>query len=83
MLAISEGTVLETLQDFVDATKQIPAFTASCAIIMWIWHTYAVWCRRYGLEDGITIFKFESDYISFVIHLPSKFDNTVFVSNHK
>jgi len=23
---------------------------------MWIWHAHAVWCRRYGLEDGITIF---------------------------
>ena len=22
---------------------------------MWIWHTHAVWCRRYGLEDAMTI----------------------------
>ena len=56
MLVISVGTVPETMQQFVDATKQIPAFTASCAIIMWIWHTHAMWCRRYGLEDGMTIF---------------------------
>tara|TARA_R110002167_G_C12546207_1_gene640474 strand:+ start:164 stop:877 length:714 start_codon:yes stop_codon:yes gene_type:complete len=56
MLVISVGNVPETMQDFVDATKQIPAFTASCALIMWIWHTHAVWCRRYGLEDGMTIF---------------------------
>lgn len=56
MLVISVGTAPETMQDFVDATKQPPAFTASCTIIMWIWRTHAVWCRRYGLEDGITIF---------------------------
>ncbi|MBU3003828.1 TMEM175 family protein [Paraglaciecola arctica] len=56
MLVISVGSVPETMQDFVDATKQIPAFTASCALIMWIWHSHAVWCRRYGLEDGMTIF---------------------------
>jgi hypothetical protein len=56
MLVISVGAVPETMQDFVDATKQIPAFTASCALIMWIWHSHAVWCRRYGLEDGMTIF---------------------------
>jgi hypothetical protein len=56
MLEISVETVPETMQDFVDAAKQIPAFTASCVIIMWIWHTHAVWCRRYGLDDGITIF---------------------------
>lgn len=56
MLVISVGTVPETMQEFVEATKQIPAFSASCAIIMWVWHTHAVWCRRYGLEDGMTIF---------------------------
>ncbi len=56
MLVISVGAVPDTMQDFVDATKQIPAFTASCALIMWIWHSHAVWCRRYGLEDGMTIF---------------------------
>ncbi|MFT4807359.1 MAG: hypothetical protein ACI9LX_000676 [Paraglaciecola sp.] len=56
MLVISVGTVPATMQEFVDATKQIPSFTASCAIIMWVWHTHAVWCRRYGLEDGMTIF---------------------------
>jgi uncharacterized membrane protein len=56
MLVISVGTVPETMQEFVEATKQIPAFSASCAIIMWVWHTHAVWCRRYGLENGMTIF---------------------------
>ena len=29
---------------------------ASCAIIIWIWLIHAVWCRRYGLEDAMTIF---------------------------
>lgn len=56
MLVISVGAVPETMQGFVDSTKQIPSFSASCALIMWIWHTHAVWCRRYGLEDAITIF---------------------------
>ena len=56
MLVISVRTFPESMQEFVDVTKQIPAFTASCALIMWIWHTHAVWCRRYGLEDGMTIF---------------------------
>jgi hypothetical protein len=62
MLVILAGSVLETMQDFVDATK-IYVFTASCAIIMWTWHTHAVWCRRYGLEDGITIFLSSSPII--------------------
>ncbi|MGK0304461.1 MAG: hypothetical protein ACI8UG_000191 [Gammaproteobacteria bacterium] len=46
MLVISVGAVPETMQEFVEATKQISAFSASCAIIMWVWHTHALWCRR-------------------------------------
>ena len=56
MLMISVGDLPESMDEFVAATKQIPAFSASCGIIIWIWHTHAVWCRRYGLEDGMTIF---------------------------
>ncbi|MFT5840861.1 MAG: hypothetical protein ACI9UT_003375 [Flavobacteriales bacterium] len=36
MLVISVGAVPETMQGFVDSTKQIPSFSASCALIMWI-----------------------------------------------
>jgi hypothetical protein len=33
MLVISVGTFPETMQDFVDATRQIPAFSANCAVL--------------------------------------------------
>lgn len=56
MLMISVGDLPENMDEFVEATKQIPAFSASCGLVIWIWHTHAVWCRRYGLEDGMTIF---------------------------
>lgn len=56
MLVISVGTMPETFDEFITATKQIPAFAASFAIIMWIWHTHAIWSRRYGLEDTSTMF---------------------------
>lgn len=36
MLVISVGTMPETMQEFVHATKQIPGFTSSCTIIAWI-----------------------------------------------
>ena len=55
MLVISLGSVPSTFSEFMHAVKQIPSFAASCAIIFWIWHTHADWCRKYGLEDGITI----------------------------
>ena len=37
------------------AVKAIPGFSASFAIIVWIWHEHATWSRRYGLEDGWSI----------------------------
>lgn len=56
MMVISVGSLPSTMQEFMAATKQIPAFSASCAVIIWIWHTHANWSRRYGLEDGGSIF---------------------------
>jgi hypothetical protein len=56
MMVISLGTIPDNMGEFIVATKQIPAFSASCALIIWIWNTHAKWSRRYGLEDGPTIF---------------------------
>ncbi|MDP5134597.1 TMEM175 family protein [Rheinheimera baltica] len=55
MVVISVGTIPHTLADLLLATKQIPAFTASFAVITWIWHTHSVWSRRFGLEDTKTV----------------------------
>lgn len=56
MMVISLGAIPDNMQQFILATKQIPAFCASCALIIWIWNTHAKWSRRFGLEDGPTIF---------------------------
>ncbi len=55
MVVISVGSIPQSLADLVLATKQIPAFAASFAVITWIWHTHAIWSRRFGLEDTKTI----------------------------
>jgi len=55
MLVISVDNMPTTFDEFMAAVKQIPAFAASSAIIIWIWHTHAIWSRRYGLEDATTI----------------------------
>jgi hypothetical protein len=69
MLVISVVTIPASMQEFVDATKQIPAFTVSFALIMWVGHTHTVWCRRYGLEDGMTIFLSSSLIILVLTHI--------------
>lgn len=55
LLVISTEDVPQNFDDFLIAIKTIPAFAASFAIIVWIWHTHATWCRRYGLEDSKTV----------------------------
>ncbi len=56
MLVISLDTIPNNFEEFMLAIKQIPSFAASFAIITWIWHTYTVWNRRYGLEDSLAVF---------------------------
>ncbi|NVK56595.1 MAG: DUF1211 domain-containing protein [Alteromonadaceae bacterium] len=55
MLVISVGAIPQNIDEFIIACKQIPAFAASFAVLTRIWHTHAVWSRRYGLEDAWTI----------------------------
>ncbi|MCC2607331.1 TMEM175 family protein [Planctobacterium marinum] len=56
MLVISVDSIPSTFAELQDAAKHIPAFAASFAILAWIWHEHATWCRKYGLEDNKTIF---------------------------
>lgn len=51
MLVISVDDVPTQFSEFVYATKLIPSFAASFAVVVWIWASHANWCRRYGLED--------------------------------
>tara|TARA_R110002167_G_scaffold8206_1_gene38041 strand:+ start:3554 stop:4309 length:756 start_codon:yes stop_codon:yes gene_type:complete len=69
MMVISLGTIPASITEFVEATKQIPAFVASCALIIWIWHTHAKWSRRYGLEDGLSIFLSSSLILLVLIYI--------------
>lgn len=54
ILVISFDAIPRTFPDMVTAIKTIPAFVAAVAILIWIWRTHTMWCRRYGLDDGPT-----------------------------
>ena len=56
MIMISIGSIPNSMEAFLISVKNIPSFLASCAIILWIWHSHAHWSRWFGLEDGRTIF---------------------------
>jgi hypothetical protein len=40
----------------VAISKSIPAFVLSVTLLAYIWYNHSVWSRRFGLEDGITVF---------------------------
>ncbi|MFS8137292.1 MAG: TMEM175 family protein [Thermomonas sp.] len=55
LLVISLDAVPSNIPEFVVALKGIPAFAGSFALIAMFWWAHAVWSRRYGLQDGISV----------------------------
>ena len=55
LLVISVDSVPSSIPEFVVALKGIPAFAGSFALIAMFWWAHAVWSRRYGLQDGISV----------------------------
>lgn len=55
LLVISFDAIPQTFPEMVTAIKMIPAFVAAVAQLVWIWYTHTVWCQRYGLDDGPTV----------------------------
>ena len=66
MIMFSIGNIPTNMDAFLISVKNIPSFLASCAVILWIWHSHANWSRWFGLEDGRTIF-FSGTLISIVL----------------
>ena len=57
LLVVGGGdSVPMNFDEMTAALKQIPAFAASFANIMWFWYAHHVWSRRYGLEDLKSVF---------------------------
>lgn len=55
LLVISFDRIPQSFEEFVVAVKGIPAFVASVAQLVWIWHAHSVWSRRFGLTDAPTV----------------------------
>jgi uncharacterized membrane protein len=52
LLVVGGGdSVPMNFEEMTAALKQIPAFAASFANIMWFWYAHHVWSRRFGLDD--------------------------------
>lgn len=56
ILVIAGNQVPDDIETFLGAFKNVPAFVASVVVLGIFWRGHWLWSRRYGLEDGMSIF---------------------------
>jgi len=56
MLVIAAQQIPDDIEALLAAFKNVPAFVASVIVIGIFWRGHWLWSRRYGLEDGVSIF---------------------------
>jgi len=56
MMVIAAQQVPDDIDELLAAFKHVPAFLASVLVLGIFWRGHWKWSRRYGLEDGVSIF---------------------------
>src|SRR4030095_9261911 len=56
MLVIAAQQIPDNIQALLAAFKNVPTFICSIAVLFIFWRGHWLWSRRYGLEDGVSIF---------------------------
>lgn len=56
MLVIAGNQVPDNIDELLAAFRHVPAFVASIVVLGIFWRGHWLWSRRYGLEDGASIF---------------------------
>jgi len=56
MLVIAAQQIPDDIETLLAAFKNVPAFVASSVVLGIFWRGHWLWSRRYGLEDGVSIF---------------------------
>jgi hypothetical protein len=56
MMVIASDRVPDDINTLLAAFKNVPAFVASIVVLGIFWRGHWLWSRRYGLEDGVSIF---------------------------
>jgi uncharacterized membrane protein len=56
MMVIAADRVPDDITTLLGAFKHVPAFVGSVVVLGIFWRGHWVWSRRYGLEDGVSIF---------------------------
>jgi len=56
MLVIATQQIPDDIETLLAAFRNVPAFVASIIVLGIFWRDHWLWSRRYGLEDGVSIF---------------------------
>jgi hypothetical protein len=56
MLVIAAQQIPDDVETLLAAFKNVPAFITSVIVLGIFWRGHWLWSRRYGLEDGVSIF---------------------------
>src|ERR1051326_108804 len=56
MLVIAAQQIPDNIQTLLAAFKNVPTFVCSIAVLSIFWRGHWLWSRRYGLEDGASVF---------------------------
>jgi uncharacterized membrane protein len=56
MLMIAAQQIPDDIETLLGAFKNVPAFVTSIVVLGIFWRGHWLWSRRYGLEDGVSIF---------------------------
>src|SRR5207249_9928348 len=56
MLVIAAQQIPDYIKTLLGAFKIVPVFIASIIVLGIFWRGHWLWSRRYGLEDGVSIF---------------------------
>jgi uncharacterized membrane protein len=87
MLVIAGQSIPNDIETLLGAFKNVPAFLSSIFVLGIFWRGHWLWSRRYGLEDGISIFISWAMLVTILIYIyPLKvvFDAMWnFLSNHR
>ena len=69
MMVISVDRVPDNATELLAAFKNVPAFITSIAVLGIFWRGHWLWSRRYGLEDGVSIFISWSMLVTILIYI--------------
>jgi uncharacterized membrane protein len=69
MLVIAPQQIPDNVEALLGAFRNVPAFVASIVVLGIFWRGHWLWSRRFGLEDGMSIFISWSLIVTILIYI--------------